>query len=202
MAILARAFFALHDTRTPVKISFIGLGLLVIGDFLLVKGFGLPVWALAASFSFSTIVEAIILLILIHKRIGEVINTRFFVHIFKILIATLTSGFSMYFILKVFDKSVWVQQLSFLRSSQAASIIPFQKFVLDTRYTGNVLLLTVMVFLIGVLIYIATSLLLRIDEARYFLGVVKRLIMKKIIPGIPIREQEPVSPTTTDTQEQ
>ena len=43
MSILSRAFFALHDTKTPVKISFIGLGLLVAGDFLLVKGFGLPV---------------------------------------------------------------------------------------------------------------------------------------------------------------
>jgi putative peptidoglycan lipid II flippase len=68
MSILARAFFALHDTKTPVKISFIGLGLLVAGDFLLVKGFGLPVWALAASFAFSTYIEAIILLILMRLK--------------------------------------------------------------------------------------------------------------------------------------
>lgn len=200
MAILARAFFALHDTKTPVKISFIGLGLLIAGDFLLVKGFGLPVWALAASFSFSTIVEAIILVILIHKRIGDVVNTRFFMHIGKILAATLASGFSMYFVLKIFDKSAWVQQLSFL-SLGPVTTIPFQKFVLDTHYTGNVLLLTTLVFLMGIVIYIAASLLLRIDEAGYFLGVTRRLIMKKIIPGIPQKEQEPVSPTTGDTQE-
>lgn len=199
MAILARAFFALHDTRTPVKVSFIGLGLLIVGDFLLVKGLGFPVWALAASFSFSTIVEAIILTILIHKRIGDVINLNYFIHIGKILTATLTSGFSMYFLLKIFDKSVWVKQLSFLSSSQAATYIPFEKFVLDTRYTGNLLILTFMVFLIGMLIYLALSFLFRTPEVGYFLGVAKRLILKKIIPEISTREQEPVSPTTTDT---
>ncbi|HKC05103.1 MAG TPA: murein biosynthesis integral membrane protein MurJ [Patescibacteria group bacterium] len=202
MAILARAFFALHDTRTPVKISFIGLGLLVIGDFILVKGLGLPVWALAASFSFSTIVEAIILTVLIDKKIGDIVNTNFFIHIAKILIATLTSGFSMYFLLKFFDKSVWVKQLSFLSRTQALSFLPFEKFVLDTRYTGNVLILTFMVFLIGMLVYLVMSLLLRIDEVKYFLGVARRLILKKIVPEISTREQEPVSPTTTDTQEQ
>ena len=53
MSILTRAFFALHDTKTPVIISFIGLGILVIGDFILVKGFHLAVWALAASFAVS-----------------------------------------------------------------------------------------------------------------------------------------------------
>lgn len=202
MAILARAFFALHDTKTPVKVSFIGLGLLIVGDFVLVKGFGFPVWALAASFSFSTAVEAIILIMLIHKKIGDVANISFFTHIGKILIAAVTSGFSMYFLLKIFDKSVWVKQLSFLSSSQAATYIPFEKFVLDTRYAGNLLILTFMVFLIGMLIYLILSFLFRTPEAGYFLGVAKRILMKKIVPRIPIREQEPVSPATTDTQEQ
>ncbi len=201
MSILARAFFALHDTKTPVKISFIGLGLLILGDFILVKGLNLPVWALAASFSFSTVVEAIILMILINKRIGEIVNGKFFTHITKVLLATLGSGFSMYFIIRFFDKSVWVKQLSFLSGTDVTSYIPFQNFVLDTRYTANLLILTIMTFIIGISIYIGISLLLRVEEAKYFLRVIKKAFLRRSFPTLP-KEQEPISPTTTDTQEQ
>jgi putative peptidoglycan lipid II flippase len=191
MSILARAFFALHDTITPVKISFIGLGLLVTGDFLLVRGFGLPVWALAASFAFSTYVEAIILLILIDRRIGSVINKSFWLHVVKISVATLTSGAAMFFLIKFFDKWYWLKQ---------TTSIPFDKFVLDTRYTLNVLILTVISFLIGMLIYLGVSLLIRIEEAGYFVGVLRKFITNRVIPGIPPKEEEPVTPITPDTQ--
>ncbi|KKQ92113.1 MAG: Integral membrane protein MviN [Candidatus Woesebacteria bacterium GW2011_GWB1_39_10] len=193
MSILARAFFALHDTKTPVKISFIGLGLLIAGDFLLVKGFGLPVWALAASFSFSTIIEAVILSVLIHKKVGELIGLRFFGHLSKIFVATVISGFSMFFLIKFFDRWYWLKQVT---------SIPFEKFVLDTRYAGNLLILTVVTFLIGMAIYIGVSLILKVAEAGYFLTIVKRLITRRMLPRISDKEQEPVSPTTTDTQEQ
>ena len=193
MSILSRAFFALHDTKTPVKISFIGLGLLVAGDFLLVKGFGLPVWALAASFGFSTYIEAVILSILIHKRVGDIINKNFFIHLTKITSATIISGFAMFFLIKFFDRWYWIQQVT---------SVPFEKFVLDTRYTLNVLILTVLSFAIGMVIYMSLSLLFKIDEAGYFLKVARRFVQKRTIPGIPVKEEEPVTPITPDTQGQ
>ncbi|HJY98323.1 MAG TPA: murein biosynthesis integral membrane protein MurJ [Patescibacteria group bacterium] len=202
MAILVRAFFALHDSKTPVKVSFIGLGLLVIGDFVLVKGFGLPVWALAASFSLSTIVEAIILIILINRRVGGIISNIFFVHLAKIFSASVLSGGAMYFLLKVFDKSVWVKRLSFLGGLDAVSVIPFEKFVLDTRYASNVVVLTVMTFLIGMIVYFVSSTIFKVEETRYFVNVAKRLISRKIHPSAPIKEEEPISPVTGDTKEQ
>lgn len=193
MSILSRSFFALHDTRTPVKISFIGLALLTIGDIVLVGVFHLPVWALAASFGFSTYVEAIILMILIHKRIGNVINKNFFAHIAKITSATLISGGVMYFLIKFFDKWFWLQK---------TTSIPFEKFVLDTRYSLNVLILTAISFGIGMVTYILLALLFKVDEAGYFVQVIKKFVVRRTIPGIPQKEQEPVSPTTTDTQGQ
>lgn len=202
MSILSRAFFALHDTKTPVKVSFIGLGILVIGDFLLVRGLGLPVWALAASFAFSTYVEAITLTILIHRRIGHIINKDYFFHLAKIAFATLTSGFVMFFLIKVFDRSVWVKQLSFLSGKALTNNFPFQLFVLDTRYTFNVLILTFVVFVIGTLVYIGLSFILRIEETGYFLNVVKKLITRHALPGIPPKEEEPITPITPDTQGQ
>lgn len=196
MSILARSFFALHDTITPVKVSFVGLILLIAGDFVLVKGFHLDVWALAASFAFSTFVEAVILLVLINRRIGGIINWKFIFHILKIIAATVVSGSSMYFILKIFDKSVWIKRLSFLSNLDATHVFPFEKFVLDTRYTGNLIVLTLFTFLVGAVIYIVLSLLLRIEEANYFLNLAKKIVVKKTIPSIPQKEQEPVTPTT------
>ncbi len=193
MSILSRSFFALHDTKTPVKVSFIGLGLLIVGDFVLVKGLGLPVWALAASFAFSTYVEAIILMILIHKRIGEIINKSFWWHIIKISAAALVSGSVMFFLIKFFDRWYWTARVT---------SIPFDKFVLDTRYTLNVLILTVISFAVGMIVYLGLTLIFRVEESGYFLGVVKRFIAKRTIPGIPPKEQEPVTPITPDTQGQ
>lgn len=199
LSILARAFFALHDTRTPVKISFIGLALLIVGDIVLVGVFKLPVWALAASFSFSITLEAIILIFLIHKKVGEVVSRDFFRRVAKIFSATLMSGMSMFFLIKFFDRSAWVKQLSFLNRTVD---IPFERFVLDTRYTVNLLILTTMTFLIGMLVYFAVSYILRVPEVNYLFNVIKKLIKGKRIPGIPVKEQEPVSPIATDTQEQ
>jgi putative peptidoglycan lipid II flippase len=153
MSVLARAFFALHDTKTPVVVSFIGLFILVVGDFTLVKGFHFDVWALAASFAASTVVEAVVLLILIDKRVGKIINIKFLIHVLKIVAATVISGSVMYFMLKIFDKSVWVKRLSFLSGVDVARNFPFEKFMLDTRYTGNVIILTGMTFLVGTIIY-------------------------------------------------
>lgn len=202
MSILARAFFALHDTKTPVRVSFVGLALLIVGDFLLVKGFGLPVWALAASFSFSVIVEAILLLILIDKRVGDILSFKLVKHVVKVLVATLGSGGAMYFLIRIFDKSAWVKSLSFLSGVDVTTTFPFQRFVLDTRYTVNLIILTFITFVLGCLIYIGISLILKVEETRYFLNLVKKLLSRKSIPTIPAKEQEPVSPLTGDTQEQ
>jgi len=196
MSILARSFFALHDTKTPVKVSFIGLVILVIGDFILVKGFHLDVWALAAAFALSVLVESVILMILIDKRIGEIINLKFISHTLKIFVATIISGSAMYFMLKIFDKSVWVKKLSFLRGIDATSTFPFEKFVLDTRYTGNVIILTGVTFLVGLVIYILLTLIFKVDEARYFLNLANKIIVKRVLPPLPSKEQEPISPTT------
>ncbi|KKS96168.1 MAG: putative peptidoglycan lipid II flippase MurJ [Microgenomates group bacterium GW2011_GWC1_43_13] len=201
MSVLARAFFALHDTKTPVLISFIGLAILVVGDFILVKGFHLEVWALAASFAVSTIVEAIILLILIDKKVGGIISSKLIIHVLKILGATTISGGAMFFILKIFDKSVWVKRLSFLSGLEVTKTFPFERFMLDTRYTGNVIILTVMTFLVGALIYTLVSLLFKIEEARYFIRVVRRIMVKRTLPPLPPKEQEPITPVT-DTQVQ
>jgi hypothetical protein len=73
---------------------------------------------------------------------------------------------------------------------------------LDTRYSFNVLILTVISFGIGMATYILLALLFKVEEAGYFVQVIKKFVVRRTIPGIPVKEQEPVSPTTGDTQGQ
>lgn len=172
MSILTRAFFALHDTRTPVKVSFLGLFILIITDFLLVKGFGLPVWALAASFSLSVFIEVIILMVMIHNKIGNMVNKDFAIRLFKILISGLSSGGVMYFLIKFFD----------------------MRFFFDTRYTVNLMSLTALTFLAGMFTYVGMCYLLKVEELH--------MIMQKVLPNNNFKEEEPKSPGTSDIQEQ
>lgn len=199
MAIITRAFFALHDSKTPVIVSMIGLLLLVSGDLLLVLGFHLPVWALAASFTFSTFVETLFLIYLMDKRLGNMITLNVILRLSKIIFSSVISGSLVYFLLKLFDRSVWVKQLSFLGNVQSDTLLTFQKFVLDTRYTFNLIVLTLSVCLIGGFVYLFLLVLLRSDEVWVFFSVVKRIIAKRVPGVIPPKEPETVTPPTSDT---
>ena len=105
----------------------------------------------------------------------------------------------MYILLKFFDRSVWVKQLSFLGKLDATRNLPFEKFVLDTRYTINLLILTVMVSGIGISIYLLLTTLLKSEEVGVFFNLIKRTFIKHKITPIPEKEPEQVTPTPTDS---
>src|SRR5260221_2617828 len=162
VALLARAFYALHDTRTPVIVSVIGDTLIIIFDFILVRRLGLPVWALAASVTIGAFAESVVLLVLLNRRIKHISLVNL-TPILKSIFAAFVSGWAMYFLLKFFDKWVWVTRPSFVSKLDISSIA-FDKFVLDTRYTISLFILTAIVALIGIATYIIISLILRSRE--------------------------------------
>jgi hypothetical protein len=89
--------------------------------------------------------------------------------------------------------------LSFINSLDAAKNFPFERFVLDTRYTVNLLILTLIVSLIGGIVYIGFSILLGSHEVWNFFSLIKRVFWKHKVTPIPAKEQEPVAPTPTDS---
>ena len=171
-SILARSFYALHNTRTPVIISISTLTLNIILDYFLVVVYKLPVWSLAFAFSLSSIIQSVVLFVLITKKIHDGAKTALYLPILKSIIGGIFSGSTMFFILKFFDKSVWIKKLSFISNIS----LPFEKFVLDTRYTGNLLVLTVIVGMIGVIIYIVVLKILKSNELETFVNLFKRML--------------------------
>ena len=108
-SILARSFYALHNTRTPVIISISTLTLNIILDYFLVVVYKLPVWSLAFAFSLSSIIQSVVLFVLITKKIHDGAKTALYLPILKSIIGGIFSGSTMFFILKFFDKSVWIK---------------------------------------------------------------------------------------------
>jgi putative peptidoglycan lipid II flippase len=198
-SLLARGFYALHDTKTPVAISLGAIALNIGADFILIKGLGLPVWGLAAAFSLGSFFQAAFLFFLLNKKLGDGANFRAVLPIIKAAVSSLGAGMVMYFLLKVFDRSVWIKRLSFLGKLEGVRNMVFEKFVLDTRYTANLLILTIFVVLVGGVVYLGLSFIFKSQELAYFLGLVRKILVRRKLAPIPAKETEPVAPTPTDT---
>jgi len=173
LLLLTRTFFALHDTKTPMIVSIVGVGVNVIISLILVLGMGLPTWALALSYSINNAFQAIILYFLLSRRLNG--GTLFaLMPIFKHTLAAFLSGSVMYITLKFFDRSVWVKRLSFVSNIQALKTLNFENFVLDTRYSANLLLLTIITACLGGIIYLSLNALMKTNELKVLFKVLRR----------------------------
>lgn len=197
-ALIARSFYALHDTKTPLMVSLVSLSVDIGLSFYFIRGLGLPTWGIATAFSLGAITNATLLFVLINKKIGNNALSSILPFI-KSFIASLSSGLVMFFLLKIFDKSVWIKKLSFLGSVDTPENLAFQGFILDTRYTSNLIILSAFVAIVGVLTYFLVSFILKSNELFYFLNLVKRIFNSRKVGSIPTKETESVIPPASDT---
>ena len=167
-----RAFYALQDTLTPVIVGVIDIlfDIALSAYFIIVLKF--PIWGLGLSSAIASLLQAAVLAVILIRRRGLPF-LNFLIPSLKIVFASLASGSVMYFIMKILDRSAWDRRLSFLGNF----VLPeeYSKFVLDTRYTKNLIFLTVLVMLIGALVYLAVCRLLKVQEISILSKVWKRL---------------------------
>ena len=115
------------------------------------------------------------------------------VPILKSTFSAFAAGIVMYYFLKLFDRSVWVKNLPFVGRFSVANL-PFESFVLDTRYTFNLLVLTAVVALVGLLVYLTASFILKSQELHSLLSIIRR---RQI--AAPPKEPEPIAPPAGET---
>ena len=190
-SLLSRAFYAMHNTRTPVSISIATIFLVVFFDFVFIYILKLPAWGLAAAFSLGSFLQSVCLFYFLEKSLGGgFLSTNLYL-LFKKFLAALGSSLVMFFTLKFFDRSVWIKKLSFLGKIEAIQKLSFEKFVLDTRYTFNLLILTITVSFLGILVYLILSYALGNKELLTFTNLIKRIL--------PIRKKLKISELGQET---
>jgi len=84
--LLARAFFALHDTRRPLYAALFSQLVMILFIVFFIRS--LDIYALAIGFSLSAIVNMLLLLFLLRKKIAVFAHHDFFDTLIKILVAT------------------------------------------------------------------------------------------------------------------
>jgi len=94
--IISRAFYSMQDTRTPVVIGVIAMSLNIGLSILLGAVFQrigwLPIGGLALANSIATGLEAIVLLIIMRKRLNGLEGSKIFKLIWKVLLAVVVMG--------------------------------------------------------------------------------------------------------------
>ena len=89
----------------------------------------------------------------------------------------------MFILLKILDRSVWDKKLSFLGQIGLGLPTTFDKFVLDTRYTLNLILITAFVAFVGAAIYLLISYLLKVEELNLIIKAFKKLSLSRFMQG-------------------
>jgi putative peptidoglycan lipid II flippase len=108
--IAAQTFYALKDTRTPVRVSFWTLLVNVCGGLLLMQWFGYL--GLALALTIASLFNAILLVLLLQQRVGGFVRQAILVPLLKVLPAVVVMGGVTWSILAMGDWDVSGQRLA------------------------------------------------------------------------------------------
>jgi putative peptidoglycan lipid II flippase len=105
--VLARGFYALYDTKTPVFVGVISIAINTLLSIYFVKIMGYPVWSLGVSTSVASIVNGVLLYILLDRKLKDIGTRSFYEPVIKMFIASLATGIMLYIPLKLLDQLVF-----------------------------------------------------------------------------------------------
>jgi putative peptidoglycan lipid II flippase len=179
--LVTRAFYAMHDTVTPLKIAVISLIFHVSLSYYLVFVYGknsaLPVSYLGLATSISGMFSFFTLFFLLNKRLQNFDRKQLFYPLVKIVVPALLMAVVLYVPLH-------------LRLPNGEFVIDM---IIDTKRVLNLLFLTVLVSLSGLAVYVLTTWWFKSEELYNFV---------KMIPDIRkvnkiLEFEEPVDTTHT-----
>ena len=158
--LVSRAFYALHDTFTPLLVGLIST-LLTLGlSFAAVSWLHMGIASIAIAYSIGSIFQFAVLFVVLHVKTGGFQKMHLFITFTKLFFATFFTGFALYIPIKLLDELVF-----------------------NTTYTVNLILLTGISSIIGLTLYVLLTWLFQIKEATTYLQLLKKLGNWKEILG-------------------
>lgn len=150
--LVARGFYALHDTKTPLVIGAVTTFLMIIMGSLFIFVYHFGIESIAFAFSIASILNFIIMFFFLNSKVGGFPKKEFFLSIAKIVIATFFTAIALYIPIKLLDQLVF-----------------------DTTKTINLILLTGISSFAGLSLYLFLTWLFNVKEALHFVFLFKRI---------------------------
>lgn len=150
--LLVRGFYALKDTRTPVVVSLIAVVLNIVLSVYAIVVLKFDVWSIGFANSISAILSAVLLFWTLHFKVGKFQLKMVLTPLFKMLMATVIMGISLYIPIKLLDQVIF-----------------------DTTRTVNLLFLTGTSALFALAIYVALVRFLKVRELDTYVELLKRI---------------------------
>ncbi|KKU56882.1 MAG: hypothetical protein UX78_C0002G0062 [Candidatus Amesbacteria bacterium GW2011_GWA2_47_11] len=154
MQLVVRAFYALHDTKTPLFIGLAAAAFDVTLAVVATRVFGLGVIGLALAISVTAVLETFVLFAFLSRRLhlDPPLASRLVTSLAKLGITGLITGFSLWLPMRFLDQ-----------------------FVFDTTRTLPLIALTFSTSIIGLIVYLFLSFLFRVNELSAFVALLQRL---------------------------
>ncbi len=150
--LLARGFYALKDTKTPVLVSLVTVTLNIGLSFLFIRVWHMEVWGLGLSYSIAANLSVVFLLYFLSKKIGRVTLKEVVGPASKMFLAAVVAAIALYIPIKGLDKLVF-----------------------DTTRTINLLLLTGIASVFGLGVYLLLVWLMEVKEVYIFANLIKKI---------------------------
>ena len=154
VTILNRAFYADNDTKTPLYIGISTIVLNMIFSSIFMKTTNLGVSGMALSYSLVSAINAVLLLSMLNRRMKGIYLDKLLIFIVKVIPASLAMGVVLFLLDRV------------IPSESSSKLMQFINLMFEIT--------------VGVVVYFAAALLLRVEEAQsyknMFLGKLKKII--------------------------
>ena len=154
--IAARSFYAMEDTKTPFYISLVAIGLNIVLAIIFSLIFKFGAYGLAWAQAIGAVLEIVILLFLMRKRIDGLFDAQFLLGIFRMVIASATAGLICYLL---------VARMPLL-GSDLRFFSTFPKFI----FIG----------LVSSTTYVLVAKLLKLEEAEPIISQIKKMIFVQV----------------------
>lgn len=149
--LFSRAFYAMHDTKTPLFITLGSIAINVSLSLFFVMSRGFPVQYLALSFSLANIFQGAFLFLFLAKKLNGFNFLEVFLPTLKIIIASLLMAVALYIPMKLLDQLVF-----------------------DTTRTVPLILLTTVAGSSGLLVYAFFAWLFKIGQITSVYNLLRR----------------------------
>lgn len=168
--LLARAFYALHDTKTPVKIAILAVLINIGASALFVYQFN-SVVVLGISASIAASLDALLLLYFLSKRVGGLNWPAVLWSPVKMAVAGAMAGVALYTPLKLLDAAAYGQL--WLQGSIVHTY--FGNWAIDTSHTAGLFVLTVISAVSGLVVYFLLTYVLGVEEVAVFAKIFEKI---------------------------